>query len=54
MSEQGYYATPAEQEQRKMAALESIADSLLEIKQILATSTWGDGTLLITTQEAIY
>lgn len=48
------YATPAEQEQRKMEALESIADSLLKIELLLTNSVDNSGTLVIGTQPASY
>lgn len=54
MPERGYYATPAEQEQRKMEALQSIAESLLEIKQLLANSTNRTGTLVVETRPEQY
>lgn len=54
MPGQEYYATPAEQEQRKLEALESIAENLLKIQQLLSSSTDSEGTLVVGTQPPTY
>lgn len=41
-------------EQKQLAALQSIAESLLEIKQLLANSTSMTGTLVVETRPEQY